>query len=247
MRKVIIYLAIKYQGDWQDIYNAIKRKEKPDSDFEEIINKVNDNVITILDKDYPKVFSSLLRPPFVIFYKGDISLLSKNIISVVGSRNPPSYAINSLKEVIKDINKDIVICSGLARGIDTVSLGEALKNELKTIVYLPCGIEDCYPKENLSLLNKIIENGLVISEYPHCTKMERNNFYMRNRLIAASCQKLVVGHVNKKSGTMITFNYALEMGKDIYCIPSRIGDDSFGNQLIKDGADILIDGKDLNY
>ena len=71
MRKVIIYLAIKYQGDWQDIYNSIKRKEKPDSDFEEIINKVNDNVITILDKDYPKVFSSLLRPPFVIFYKGD--------------------------------------------------------------------------------------------------------------------------------------------------------------------------------
>ena len=114
MRKVIIYLTIKYKGDWQDIYNAIKRKEKPDSDFEEIINKVNDNVITILDKDYPKVFSSLLRPPFVIFYKGDISLLSKKIISVIGSRNPPSYAINSLKEVIKDIAPVVLSISDMS-------------------------------------------------------------------------------------------------------------------------------------
>ena len=247
MRNVIIYLSIKYKGNWQDIYNAIKRKEKPDSDFEEVLNSVTSNVITILDKNYPKFFSSIYQPPFVIFYKGDISLLSKKIISVVGSREPPKFAVDSLKQMFKDLNKDMVICSGLARGVDTISLIEAMNNNMKTIVFLPCGINSCYPKENISLYNKIKENGLVCSEYPDNIKVERDNFYMRNRLIASSCKKLVIGHVKRKSGTMITFNYALEMGKDIYCIPYRNEDDSYNNQLIKDGAEILTNGEDLNY
>ena len=246
-RDILIYLAIKYSGDWSFIYQAIKNKEKVDlEDVEIVCEKYQNSVITIMDKDYPLKLKNIYHPPFVIFYKGDKSLLNMNIISLVGSRDVNEYGKSATKRIIKDfINQDVCICSGLAIGVDAIAHDEAIKNNIKTIAVLPNGIESCYPKENFKLYNLIKEKGLLISEYPEKVKVDKKYFASRNRIIAGLSDSLVVPHVKKKSGTMVSVHFALEFGKDVYCVPYSIDDNSFGNTLIKEGAYLITDGKDV--
>ena len=247
IRDVIIYLSIKYQGDWDKIYNAIKKKESCETqEIERVVSSLGCKAITILDDNYPSSLKNIYKPPFTLFYLGDISLLESNIISIVGSRAPSTYASKSTKKIISDLKeKNVVICSGLARGIDRIVHEESLNNNLKTIAILPTGILYCYPKENLSIYEEIIKKGLIISEYPSYSRVKKEKFGMRNRIIAGLGDKLLVMSAKEKSGTMISVKFALEFGKDIYCLPYHIDEGSICNKLIKEGAYLLSDGKDI--
>ena len=235
LREKIIALSIKYDGEYFKILKAIKQGEE--------IEEINvDNCITIVDDIYPNCLKELKYPPFVLYYKGDINLISSNnMISVVGSRMPCDYAINATISLVNN-NQDKIVVSGLAKGIDSV----AHKTAYKTIGVLGCGIEYIYPYENKELFKRIEKEGLIISEYPFKVKPYSYHFPFRNRIIAALSNVVYVMQSSEKSGTVTTINEALELQKEIRVLPFSIyeQDGSYNNHLINDGA-LLIENSDL--
>lgn len=246
--KVLLYFCCFYNGNYQKIFNAIKEREIFDENtFMSLNEKQATNFITILDEEYPSELNKILNCPFVLFYKGDISLLkSENKIAVVGSRYNSTYGEYMTRKLVKDlVKKGYVIVSGLAKGIDSIAHDEALKNNGKTIAVMGGGFNHIYPKENFELYNKIIENGLVISEYPDFVKPSADKFPFRNRIIAGLGRGVVVCEAKIHSGSMITVRYALEQGKDVYCVPYKAGVESGCNLLIKEGAFLIEDVSDI--
>ncbi|MBE6143022.1 MAG: DNA-protecting protein DprA [Erysipelotrichaceae bacterium] len=246
-RKKIIYYALKYKGDWDEIFNAITRKEEYDEEF---VNKELKNnkwkLVTVLDKEYPQKLKNIMKPPFVLFYYGDFSLINEEYsLGVVGSRNHLDYGSKVCEKLIGGLSKDIVIVSGLAKGIDAFAHQAALDNDLKTIAVLGVGIDRCYPKENFKLYMKIKKCGLLISEYPYKEVVSVNNFPMRNRLIAALSKSILIPECKGRSGTLITVRFALEQGKDILVVPCSILEPLYNNQLILEGAIPVICSKDI--
>lgn len=248
MRNILIYFSIKYKGDYKKIYQAIYNKEKVDELEIEKIKKSNIKAITIIDDNYPIKLKTCFQPPLVLFYKGDISLLNNNCsLAIVGSRNASSYGIEATKYLLKGLflKKDVTIISGLARGIDTIAHLQALEWKQKTIAILGCGINNCYPKGNEALKKEIEEYGLVLSEYPDMIQPRKEYFPLRNRIISALSDGVLVTSAKNKSGTKITVNYALEQGKNIFTIPYPIFEESYCNQLIKQGAIPVVSSEDI--
>ena len=249
MENILLYFAIKYEGDWDKIYAAINKKEKVDSvEMEEVLKENKSNYITLLDSQYPSRLKCIYKPTFVLFYKGDISLLNSNnkTIGVVGSRKNSEYGKKTTTQIVKDLVKEnIIIVSGLAKGIDSIAHHSCIDNGGKTVAVLGNGFDSCYPLENSDLLENVAKYGVVISEYPDFVEACKENFPKRNRIIAGLSDAILVTEAKKKSGSMITVSRALEMGKDIYCIPSNIGKDSGCNLLIKEGAKLVECGQDI--
>jgi len=234
--KQLIYYAIKYSGDYNKLIMAIKKEEQFES-------RAVSNAITILDENYPKVLLELKNPPLVLFYKGDIELLNKKCISVVGSRNACDYALKATKQLVKRY-EDLVVVSGMAKGIDTC----AHENAKYTIGVLGCGIEYIYPYSNYELYKKISKNGLLISEYPFDTKPLAYHFPFRNRIIAALASRVYIMQSTLLSGTMTTVNQALELGKEIRVLPYDLYNEcgKQNNTLINEGA-LMIENDEIAF
>ena len=154
------------------------------------------------------------------------------------------------QEVVYELSKkDICIVSGFARGIDTYSHIGAIKEKGKTIAVLGSGLDVIYPKENLKLYYEILNSGgLIISEYPLGSKPEKYHFPQRNRIISGLSDGVLVIEAKEKSGTLITVDYALDQGRDVYAIPGNIEkENSYGtNNLIKEGAIPVTRVEDIN-
>ena len=248
-RDIIIFLAVKYKGDWNAIYQAIKQKELVDEpDVQQALQSIKCHVVTIIDDDYPEALKKIYKPPFVLFYYGDLGLahLMEKSIAVIGSRLPSSYGQTMTRKITQElIDEGLIIVSGLAKGIDATAHETTLQHGGKTIAILGSGIENCYPKENLSLYEAIKEGHLLLSEYPHYALPDKQNFPWRNRIIAGLSQGVFVAEAKQKSGTLITVGYALYLGKDVYVLPHQANTDNSTNQLIKDGAILVESGKDI--
>lgn len=251
MDKILVYFAIKYAGDWDQIYAAINRKEKVDiKEIETIVDKCECSYITLLDSQYPTKLKSIYKPPFVLFYKGDITLLNDTYktIAVVGSRKCSPYGKKASEQIVKELtNENFLIISGLAKGIDSIAHCTCLENSGKTIAVLGNGIGVYYPEENKDLQETISSKGLILSEYPYCVGVDKDHFPKRNRIIAGLSDGVLVTDCKNKSGSMITVSRALEMGKDIFCIPHPIGVNSGCNTLIKEGAKLIESAKDIVF
>lgn len=250
MRDILIYFAIKYEGDYELIRRAIKDKEKVGLDeLNNTLKSVSSNTITFLDDNYPICLKQLYNPPFVLFYYGDITILNKvKSLGVVGTRSPSNYGVEVTNYLLGDLleKEDVVIVSGLAIGIDSLAHEIALNKNRKTIAVLANGLDEYYIKNNLYLYNRIKENGLILSEYPSNSKVDKSKFRVRNRLIAALSNAVLIPEANIKSGTSITINSAIELNKEILCVPSSILEkDSLTNYLIKEGAKCIFDYKDI--
>lgn len=247
MRNVLIHFSIKYRGDYLKIVEAIKLKENvTEADLKEA-EKCKD-AITILDDNYPTLLRNSFAPPFVLFYKGDISLLERQpTLAVIGSRNPSEYGKKVTKKILEEIfeEKEIVVVSGLAKGIDSIAHKVSLNNNQKTIAVLGSGIDVCYPIENLSLYKDIEEYGLIVSEYPRGVSPDKKNFTLRNRIIAGLSKAILVTDASKISGTQNTVKHGIESNRDIMAIPHSILEESFCNYLIKQGAYPIFNGKDV--
>ncbi|WP_024614708.1 DNA-processing protein DprA [Clostridium sp. Ade.TY] len=206
----------------------------------EKLKLLNISFISFNDDRYPESLKNIQEPPYVIFYKGDISLLiNYDIVAIVGSRKNTSYGEMSTRVITKDLaSNDICIVSGGALGIDKIAHDECLKNNGKTIAVLGCGLDVCYPLSNKSLFNKIEQEGLIISEFLPGTKPNAYNFPRRNRIISGLAKGIIITEANKKSGSLITASCALDQGKDILVVPHTIfSNGGCGcNCLIRDGA-----------
>lgn len=231
MRNLLIRLSIKYQGDYNKIAKAIKNKEEVDESIE------IQQAVTILDENYPKELMELKKPPFVLFYEGNIDLLKERKIAIVGSRKASKYGVEVTKNVCELLRNEYVIVSGLAKGIDA----NAHIHAKRTIAVLGNGLDYIYPYENEFLYEELKKNQLVISEYPYHTKPEKYHFPFRNRIIAALVDKVIVTEAAKRSGTMLTVNEALALGKEIYAVPYPFDSENGQgcNMLIESGAYIL--------
>lgn len=235
MRQRILYFAIKYEGNYDKINKAIINNEKSYN----IAYK--GKYITQYDEEYPKVLHDLHKPPYILFYKGDIALINKLSISIVGSRKSSSYGEECTEYLVKSMSKNFVIVSGLASGIDAHAHWNTCKYKGKTIAVLGCGIDFIYPYKNRELYNCLINSHLVISEYPGIIKPKPYFFPFRNRIVAALGSELYVMQASLRSGTMTTVNEALEINRDVYVLPYRLGE-SIGegcNYLIEQGANLI--------
>lgn len=250
IRKLLLGIAYYFNGRWDDIYKAIKTNNNPlpkSNITEEMLDKLQ--AFTILEEDkYPSRLKQTDRPPFALFYKGDISLLkSDHILAVVGSRENSDYGKDCCNNLLKNLKPDTVIVSGLAKGIDTYAHTAALKNGYKTIAVLGSGIDNIYPQNNRDLVDKIIDNGgLVISEYPGLVEPEKENFIARNRIIAGLCSGLLLVESYGRSGALNTCLCALNCGRNIGCVPTQVGKNSNCNRLIKEGALLIENSSDVD-
>ena len=242
-RTFLIYLAVKCGGDYQKMITWLHNKEYdiPVKEAKDLCQSLKCKTLTILDYDYPEKFRKMSRAPIVLFYYGDITLLEKHILAVVGSRECSELGRESTERIVSEIAKETVIISGLARGIDTIAHQTAIANGGRTIAVLGSGIDNCYPSENQELYKEIKKNHLLLSEYPFDVTPDAYHFPMRNRLVVALADALYVPQINTyMSGTMISLTIAADTNKDVFVAPFPQGSETINNKLINEGA-ILAD------
>ena len=214
------------------------------------INKNNINYVTINSEYYPERLKEIDDAPYVLFYKGDVSLLNYNMVAIVGSRKNSTYGEVVTRQIVGELrNMDYGVVSGVAYGIDAIAHKECLSRGIKTIGVLGCGIDIIYPRANKLVYNEIEKNGLLISEFLPNTKPMPYNFPRRNRIITALSRGVIVIEATVKSGSLITVNYALQYGRDVMAVPGPVSNtNSKGcNLLIRDGAKVFVELGDLYY
>ena len=249
-REILISLAIKFGGDWDLIYQSLKLK-KDYEDEEEVLNNCKNlkcKAVTIMDKEYPKQLNRVPKPPFVLFYEGDISLIqdTDNCIAVIGARHPTPYGIEHTFNLVKNLPQKVVVVSGMAIGIDTVAHETAIRSWHKTVAVLGSGIDVCYPTSNQRLYEWMKEKLLVVSEYPSGVAPDPANFPKRNRIVAGLSKAVLVTEAARISGTLITVGVAAELGLDVLCLPSQDLGNSGTNFCIKQGAFLVETSDDVN-
>lgn len=180
-------------------------------------------LISIYDEIYPKNLKEIYDKPICLYVKGNKEILNEFSLAMIGCRENSTYGKEVATAVAKGLAKNnIITVSGLARGIDSISHKETLKQGGKTIAVIGSGLDIIYPYENTNLANEIIKTGgLVISEYPLGTKPAKMHFPARNRIISGLSSGLIVIEAKKKSGTMTTVDFALEQGKTVFAIPRK--------------------------
>jgi len=214
----------------------------------DLIFKHKANVITIEDALYPENLKTIHYPPPVLYFKGTIVEADKNSISIVGTRKATYYGKMVAEKLSKDLTlAGLTIISGMARGIDTAAHKGALSVNGRTIAVLGCGIDHIYPPENRRLAQEIQESGAVISEFPLSTLPERQNFPRRNRIISGLSLGTVVVEAAEKSGALITADFALEQGREVFAIPGNINSplSNGSHNLIKQGAKLVNNYQDI--
>lgn len=212
------------------------------------IKENNVGFITYFDKDYPEELKEIEAPPYGLFYKGNINILKDRKVAIVGSRSCSQYGLEITKLLTKElISFNITIVSGGAKGIDSCAHKTCIENSGKTIVVLGCGIDIIYPAMNKSLFNKVLKDGLIITEFAPGTKPLKYNFPRRNRIISGLSEIVMVTEASEKSGSLITAGIAAEQNKSVMAVPGSIfSKNSQGcNKLIRDGAQMFCDMEDL--
>ena len=219
---------------------------------EEIIKRTKEIGACILSYDdinYPDALRRIDSPPYVIYLKGEMMQWDRLLmIAVVGTRRCTDYGIKATSEICYELAlRGITIVSGMARGIDTAAAVAALRAGNKTIAVLGCGLDIVYPPENKKLMEEIVKNGAVISEYPPGSKPLGMHFPERNRIISGLSRGVLVAEAPIKSGALITAGHAIEEGRDLFAVPGSIFSyNSKGtNLLIKQGAKVTESALDI--
>ncbi len=205
-------------------------------------------LIAWADAAYPPLLKEIYEPPVVLYARGDVSLLSRCCLALVGSRKPTPYGHAVAERLASDLAaRGPVIVSGMARGVDTAVHRGALAAGGKTIAVFGCGIDQCYPSENRKMKAEIEEKGLVVSEFPMGSFAAPQNFPIRNRIISGLSLGVVVIEAAQYSGSLITARLALEQNREVFAVPGAITNrNSWGpNTLIKQGAKLIQDWKDV--
>ncbi len=209
-------------------------------------------IMTQWHDDYPKLLKNITDPPICIFGKGDrnsINFESDTCVGVVGTRKPTPYGIHVAEELGKRFaDAGLVIVSGMASGIDTISHRAAIMKQGRTVAVLGTGIDRIYPLENKELHDKILkEYGIIISEYPPGFAIQKGMFVLRNRIIVGLSKAIVVVEGGERSGSLITARYAAENGRDVYAVPGPITSEmSIGPHiLLREGAHVLTSSREL--
>ncbi|MFP7296120.1 DNA-processing protein DprA [Neobacillus niacini] len=251
-------LQMKPQYIQQNLFSSTVHRNLPSSNsiqtelITEQIRQYEKNgimAITIFDEIYPSLLKEIYQPPWVLFVKGNLPLLLKQPkLAVVGSRQATQYGKSAIQLLFPGlVEKGVVIVSGLANGIDTLAHENAIKNGGDTIAVIAGGLNHIYPKENTNLAKEMMKTQLIVSEYPPNTKPERWHFPARNRIISGMSNGTFIIEAKRKSGSLITANYAVNEGREVFSLPGSIFSPySLGtNDLIQQGAKLVMGVEDI--
>ena len=205
--------------------------------------------VTQLHADYPQQFLPMQDAPATLYCMGDTKLLNyPRMVAMVGTRSPTHSGRKAAQMIAKELAENgVLVVSGMARGIDTYAHLGALDGEGHTIAVLGCGPDVVYPPENKQLYERILEKGLVVSEYLPGMQPMPGNFPVRNRIVSGISMGVIVVEAAQKSGTHSTVNFANDQGKDVFAVPGSIDSkmSAVPNQLLKEGARIVTDAQDV--
>ena len=208
-------------------------------------------LLSYTDAAYPDRLKHRHDAPVVLFYKGNADLNHGRIISIVGTRQPTPYGIKMCEQIVEELLPyNVLIVSGLAYGIDITAHRKSLDLDIPTVAVMGTGLQRIYPHENKNTAQKMCDNGGLLTEYFSEQKPDREHFPMRNRIIAGMCDAVLIIETAAKGGSMITAKQAINLGKETFAVPGRVGDKlSEGcNELIKQRlAHVLESVKDIAY
>ncbi|ABX43084.1 DNA-processing protein DprA [Lachnoclostridium phytofermentans] len=233
--EVISYLNKKYSmEELENEYNYTKKR--------------GIHFICIEDKEYPEKLKKLYDAPWFLYYRGELPKDDLPSIAVIGARNCSAYGSDAAYYFSKELSLfGIQIISGLARGVDGMAHSGALSCGGKTYGVIGNGLDLCYPRENYGLYQEVNLHGGILSEYPIGSKALPYHFPLRNRIIAALSDGILVVEAREKSGTLITVDSGLEQGKDIFALPGKLTDvlSKGCNLLIQSGAKLVLSPEDI--
>jgi DNA processing protein len=205
--------------------------------------------LTLTENLYPSRLKEISKPPKHLWGEGDVTSLSSDLcLAIVGARECTPYGRKVAFDLARDLVREgVVIVSGLAYGIDTAAHQGALEGGGKTIAVLGCGIDIPYPSGNLDLKRKISQNGAVVTEFSPGTPASTWSFPQRNRIISGLSRGIIVIEAGEESGSLITADFALEQGRDVFAVPGNVTSPlSAGtNRLIQNGAKLVLGIKDI--
>jgi DNA processing protein len=212
------------------------------------LDKQENTVLFYTDAAYPEQLKNIYDPPPVLFLRGRVDCFNDLSVALVGSRKATPYGLSVTENLARELSgAGVVVVSGLARGIDAAAHRGTLDAGGKTIAVLGCGVDVAYPKENTRLMGSIVQNGLLISEFPPGTGPKAWHFPVRNRIISGLCKLIVVVEAAERSGALITAHMALEQGRDVMAVPGNITSklSRGSNELIKQGAAPVLGAADI--
>lgn len=239
-------------SDWSKKLQSVSSWKTEISEFQLLLKTHNISLISCISPNYPNTLKDLKDQPVVLFYQGNIGLLSNpNLLTVVGSRNYTRYSQLILDEILTPaVQAGLVVVSGLALGIDMLSHKIAVNNHQKTIGVIGSGLDDAafYPSTNLALKNQIVEQGgIVLSEYPIGFIASNYSFPRRNRILAALSPVTWVVEASVKSGSLITANEAKLLSRKLATSLVPLFEEQFsGNiSLLQEGSKLITKSQDL--
>ena len=206
------------------------------------------HVLIQSDEEYPELLRQIYDPPLVLYVKGALTVKDKNAVAMVGSRMTTHYGIEAARKLAYQLAYvGVTVVSGGARGIDTASHQGALAAKGRTVCVLGTGIKIVFPPENAELFERIAENGAVITQFPFNRNGDRQTFAIRNRIIAGMTLGTIVVEADLHSGALITANFAVEHGRQVFAVPGRVDSPrSKGcHDLIKKGAKLCEGAEDV--
>jgi len=235
--------------DRRALSNLLEVRRK--ADFVELLARLERDGVHVLtwdSPDYPALLSQIPDPPPVLFVLGEITPADEWAVAAVGTRKVSAYGREVARRLGEGFARNgVTVVSGMARGIDGIVHKAVLDAGGRTIAVLGSGIDHIYPPEHRSLAHAIAENGAIVSDYPLGTKPEGTNFPPRNRIISGLSLGTVVVEAGVRSGALITADFALDQGRDVFAVPGNIlNPGSAGcNRLLRDGAHVVTEIRDV--
>ena len=222
----------------------------PDSSQLNFMSRENINVISWLDQNYPQALRTIPDPPPLLFVRGRMDEKDRFAVALVGSRQASPYGRSVTSRFAKELaGAGLTVISGGAIGIDAIAHQEAIRANGRTLIIHGCGLDIPYPRENVSIFEKVVERdlGALITEFPPGAQPEPWRFPMRNRIISALAMGVVVVEAGDRSGALLTASIASEQGKEVMAVPGNIDrPGSRGtNALIRDGAALVTTVQDI--
>jgi DNA processing protein len=197
---------------------------------------------------FPDLLEEIYDPPLILYARGNLDILRKPCIAIVGTRKPTIYGLQMAQGIAGDLGgRGITVVSGLARGIDAAAHRGCIESKGTTVAVLGCGIDVVYPRDHRQLTQKILQNGLLLSEFPPGTSPAPQNFPIRNRIISGIALGTMIIEASEYSGSLITARLAMEQNREIFALPGNLtSPQSFGpNYLIKQGAKLVQTWRDV--
>lgn len=226
----------------------VARRQLNPGDEWERFQKSGFTAFTLDEATYPANLRQMDAPPPLLFVRGEIVDSDELAVALVGTRRASSYGREVAHTVATDLaHANVTVVSGLALGIDTIAHRAAIDAGGRTIAVLGSGVDQIYPPQNHQLALEIERNGALVSEYPLGTRPIAANFPPRNRIISGLSRSVAIIEASQQSGALITADFALEQGRDLFAVPGSIlHPGSIGcNELIRNGAIPLLSARDL--